>query len=89
MVRRSGRLRVGMWVAMHLLLLLARVVFLNRQGRLRKACIIAVWEYLRRWWVLWWRQKILDLFHAVLEVLCRAVEVLLAFFLALDVLVSL
>jgi hypothetical protein len=44
---------------------------------------------LRRWWVLWWRQKVLNLFHAVLEVFCRAVEVLLAFFLALDILVSL
>ena len=39
--------------------------------------------------MLWWRQKVLDLFHAVLEVFGRAVEVLLAFFLALDVLVSL
>jgi hypothetical protein len=72
-----------------LLLLLARVVFLNGQRRLRKSCIISVWEDLRRWWVLWWRQKVLNLLHAVLEVLGRAVEVLLAFFLALDVLVSL
>jgi len=78
-----------MCVVVELLLLLARVVFLNRQRRLRKSCIVAVWEDLRRWWVLWWRQKVLNLLHAVLEVLCRAVEVLLAFFLALDVLVSL
>jgi hypothetical protein len=39
--------------------------------------------------VLWWRQKVLNLFHAVLEVFCRAVEVLLAFLLALNVLVGL
>lgn len=78
-----------MCVTVQLLLLLARVVFFNRQGRLRKSCVVAVWEYLGRWWVLRWRQKVLDLFHAVLEVLCRAVEVLLAFLLALDVLVSL
>ena len=89
MVRRSGRLRVRMYVVVQLLLLLARVVFLNRQGRLRKSCVVAVWEYLRRRWVLWWRQKVLNLFHAVLEIFCRAVEVLLAFFLVLGVLISL
>jgi hypothetical protein len=88
-VRRSSRLRVGVYVVVQLLLLLAGVIFLHRQRRLRKSSIVAVREDLRWWWVLWWRQKVLNLFHAVLEVFCRAVEVLLAFFLALDVLVSL
>jgi hypothetical protein len=78
-----------MCVGMQLLLLLARVVFLNRQRWLRESSVIAVREYLWRWRVLWWRQKVLDLLHAVLEVLCRAVEVLLALLLAFEVVVGL
>jgi hypothetical protein len=39
--------------------------------------------------MLWRRQEVLDFFHAVLEVLCRAVEVLLAFFLAVWVVIGL
>jgi hypothetical protein len=73
----------------HLLLLLARVIFFDRQGSFRESGVIAVGEYLRRWRVLWWRQKILNLFHAVFQVLCRAVEVLLAFLLAFEIVISL
>lgn len=36
-----------------------------------------------------WRQKVLNLFHAVLEVFCRAVEVLLALLFAFKVVVGL
>ena len=34
--------------------------------------------------MLWWRQKILDLLHAVLEILGRVVDVLLMLLLAVD-----
>jgi len=54
-IRCGGRLRVAMCVGMQLLLLLARVIFLNRQRRLGKSCVVAVRKYLRRWRVLRWR----------------------------------
>jgi hypothetical protein len=88
-VGRCGWLCIAVYIRVHLLLLLARVILFNRQRSFGESGVIAIGKYLRRWRVLWWRQKILDLFHAVFQVLCRAVEVLLAFLLAFKIVIGL